>query len=160
MLFHHFAGSEGKLGFCLQPNMARYEAVARALSPYTDEVKARGRSSVGQSIGRVGAVDLDRACARLTVRSVINHAVDPPHLREDMQLKKKYIDSLMQVVCRGLAVDGQTDDLAATPILFISFMIPVRPCTRSNRGRTSLGSRGFSLRQDCGKWRSYTTESM
>jgi len=43
MLFHHFAGSEGKLGFHMQLNMARYETVAEALSPYTDEVKARAR---------------------------------------------------------------------------------------------------------------------
>ena len=43
MLFHHFAGSEGKLGFHLQLNMARYETVAEALSPHTDEVKAGAR---------------------------------------------------------------------------------------------------------------------
>ena len=52
MLFHHFAGSEKKLGFHLQLNMARYEAVAQALSPYTDEVKARARSIFPRAIDR------------------------------------------------------------------------------------------------------------
>jgi AcrR family transcriptional regulator len=77
MLFHHFAGSEKKLGFHLQLNMARYEAVAQALSPYTDEVKARAINLPSGNRSGERAPSTSIALARLTVRSVISHAVDP-----------------------------------------------------------------------------------
>ena len=69
----------------------------RCLLIPTRSRRARDRSSVGQSIGRVGAVDLDRACARLTVGSVINLLLStPPHLNLSPRTLEK-----MRVVGEG-----------------------------------------------------------